>query len=240
MQIVRTFFYLLVAANLVLSLFTGLSLAGMQAPWQPTGEGERLHRQLAAEKINVLSNNPAALASAPAEIASATAAQAASAPAATVEPDAAVCAAFKGLSAEEISQINTLAAPRGDTLKLQSNGASASSWWVNIPPGGGKDGAIKRGETLTKAGITDYIIVREAGPNQFAISLGLFRNEEAAHRLIDQLQKKNIKTARITVRDSSSGAGRVELRGAARIVQPLVDEILASIKVAQRDNCQPR
>lgn len=237
MQMTRTFFYLLLAANLVLALLSGLSLAGQQAPWQQAGETERLKRQLAVDKIALLSNSsetsqpvaPVAL------TASAPPASEQSAPA-TI-PDTPACAALKGLGAEDIAQITTLALPLSEKIKLQSSGVQPTSWWVNIPPGGGKEGAVRRGEILAKAGITDYIIVREAGPNQFAISLGLFRSEEAAKRLTDQLQKKNIKTARITVRDNSNA--RVELRGMSSTLTPLLEEIQSRIKSAQREDCQP-
>lgn len=240
MHIIRTFFYLLLACNLLLALLSGLSLAGVQTPWQTKGESERIKRQLAAEKIILIdapvANTPPAPALPPVETQSPPVQ--ASTPVA-VAADTAVCANLKNLSADDVAQITALTAPLGDAVKQQSFGVQASSYWVNIPPGGGREGAVKRGEVLTRAGITDYIIVREAGPNQFAISLGLFRNEEAAKRLIDQLQKKNVKTARITVRDNTNSAARVELRGSAGSLNPLLDEIQTRLKTAQRDDCQP-
>lgn len=237
MQILRTFFYLLLAINIVLTLFSGLGLAGVQAPWQTGGEAERLKRQLSADKIILLNTGPvASLTSTSLQPAPASN----SAPAAvTSNPDAAACVALKHLGADDVAQITTIASPLGEAVKLKASGVQPSSYWVNIPPGGGKDGAARRGEILAKAGITDYIIVRETGPNQFAISLGLFRSEEAAKRLIEQLQKKNVRTARITVRDNTNFAARVELRGSAGKVLPLVEDLMSRLKEAQREDCQP-
>lgn len=234
MHILRALFYLLLTINLALFLLGGLSLSGHQPPWQTTGESERLKRQLAVDQIRLQQTTPAGPAAAPAETVTA-----ASAPPPQADPEAMICAALKNLSADDVARIGEQLAPPNDKIELRSSGVQPTSWWVNIPPGGGREGAMRRGEILTKAGITDYIIVREAGPNQFAISLGLFRNEEAAKRLIDQLQKKNVKTARITVRDNTHFGARVELRGSAARVMPLLDEITSRIKNAQRDDCQP-
>lgn len=235
MPIIRTFFYLLLAANLLLALITGLHMTGYQVPWHSSGENERLSRQLAAEKILIRTDaSPAAkpLAADPAPIAS---------PTALPAPlgDNPTCLALKGLSAEDVQQITHLSGQLGEVVKLRSSGVLPTSYWVNIPPGGGKEGALRRGEILTKAGITDYIIVREAGPHQFAISLGLFRNDNAAQRLIEQLKKKNIQTARVTVRDNTNANARIELRGPNATISPFLAQVLPGLKTAQRDDCLP-
>lgn len=244
MHIFRTFFYLLLAGNIALAALSAMGLAGLNQPWQPVGETERLRRQLTPEKIVLISENPATATDAPANapaaaVATSTSASSAAASvAASSSAPAATCLAFTRLSGKDVDQIRELAATLGDQVKLQVNGLQPSSYWVNIPPSGGRDEANRRGEVLARAGITDYIIVREAGPNQYAVSLGLFRNEDAARRLIEQLQKKNIKTARITVRDNTGNGARTEIRAPATVLQVLSEQIRGQLKSIETDECR--
>lgn len=233
MHLFRTFFYLLLAGNIVLAILSGMSFAGLHAPWQAPGESERIKRQLVPEKIVLLqeakttSNSDTVAA----------AAQPAPQPAPLPATDTPACIAFANLGNADVEAIKSLTAPSGSALKLKINGVQPSSYWVNIPASGGKDGANRRGEILAKAGITDFIIIRESGPNQYAISLGLFRNEDAAHRLVEQLQKKNIKTAIITTRDNTGKAARIEIHGMSAQLQATGSEIRSRLKSAQSEEC---
>lgn len=231
MHLFRTFFYLALAGNIVLAILSGMDLAGLHTPWQPPGESERLKRQLSSDKIVLLQENKpeqsAITNTAPAPVA------------ALPNPgDTPICIAFSNLGTEDVDRIKTLVSSLGDAVKLQVNGVQPASYWVNIPPSGGKDGANRRGEILARAGITDFIIVRESGPNQYAVSLGLFRSEEAARRLVEQLQKKSIKTAVITTRDNTGKAARAEIRGLSAMLQPLQTDIQSRLKNVQNDECR--
>lgn len=236
MHIFRTFFYLLLAANIVLAALTGMGLAGINEPWQPIGEAERLKRQLTPEKILLVNEGRIApVGSTLHAVASSSASSAAtSAPSATT----ATCMAFTRLSSKDVDQIRELAAALGDQVKLQVNGLQPPSYWVNIPPSGGKDEANRRAEVLARAGIADFIIVREPGPNQYAVSLGLFRSEDAARRLIEQLQKRNVKTARITIRDNTGNGARTEIQAPAATLQTLAEQIHSQLNSVERDECR--
>src|SRR5204863_8782988 len=55
-----------------------------------------------------------------------------------------------------------------------------AGWWVFIPPQGNRPAALKKANELKTLGIDDYFIVQEEGPQHWALSLGVFRSEEAA------------------------------------------------------------
>ncbi|GAB2896043.1 hypothetical protein GCM10027046_26760 [Uliginosibacterium flavum] len=224
MKTLRPFFYLLLAANIMLATLSALPLLGFQLPWAPTGEADRLTRQLTPENIQIIATAPTAVSTS------------AGIPPAQ-SPNTISCIALRNLNLEATQQISEQAARQGDGLAVRLIGVTPTSYWVNIPPNGGKDGATKRGEILAKAGIEDYIIVRDSGPTQFAISLGLFRSEEAANRLIEQLKKKNIKSARITVRDNTNNNARAEISGRNEFLEPLITDFLTTHADAQRDVC---
>ena len=227
MKTLRPFFYLLLAANIMLATLSALPLLGFQLHWAPTGEADRLTRQLTPENIQIIATAPTAVS---------TSAGSTDIPA-THSPNTISCIALRNLSLEATQQISEQAARQGEGLAVRLSGVTPKSYWVNIPPNGGKDGATKRGEILAKAGIEDYIIVRDSGPTQFAISLGLFRSEEAANRLIEQLKKKNIKSARITMRDNTGNSARAEISGRNEYLEPLIADFLTTHADAQRDVC---
>lgn len=226
MKTLRPFFYLLLAANIMLATLSALPLLGFQLPWAPTGEADRLTRQLSPGSIQLIAPTPVKE-----SIGSAT-----EIPPET-NPNAISCIALRNLNLEATQKISEQAARQGDGLAVRLIGVSPTSYWVNIPPGGGKDGATKRAEVLAKAGVEDYIIVRDSGPTQFSISLGLFRSEEAANRLIEQLKKKNIKSARVTVRDNTGNNARAEISGRNEFLEPLITDFLTTHADAQRDVC---
>ena len=223
----RTPFYLLLAINLVLALFSGMSLFGQRLPWAENGERERLARQLTPDQIRV----GEAVASPPAQVAGTT-------PAASPG-----CALISNLTQEDSQQLEGMArdyaARLGVSIRSRSSGIVPTSYWVHIPPSGGREGATKRAEVLTRAGVTDLIIIRDPGPNQYAVSLGLFRNEEAAKRLVEQLRNKKISTVRMSVRDNTGSNARTELSGPPQILDALLQDFLATHAQARRDSCSP-
>jgi cell division septation protein DedD len=256
MKTARTLFYLLLATNLVLGIASLLPFAGVRLPWATAGESERLSHQLTPEKIRI--ESPAAVEapateSAPAVEASAPPAEAAPLPQAAAAPSTtsapakaspaaasiatAKCSAVSNLSQAETQDLAARAA-KLEGLKVHVSGVSPTSFWVIIPPNGGKDGAKKRIELLGKAGFDDRYVVHDSGPNLYAVSIGKFHNEEAAKRLVESLRAKNFKTAIITPLDESGRDARADVSGRADMLDKLIRDFLADHKEAQRDDCQ--
>lgn len=223
----RTPIYLLLAINLVLALLSGISLLGQRLPWAESGERERLARQLTPDQIRV--GEPVAAQSAQAS--------------STLPAASADCALIRSLTQEDSQQLEGMArdyaARLGVSIRSRSSGIVPNSYWVHIPPSGGREGATKRAEVLTRAGVTDLIIIRDPGPNQYAVSLGLFRSEEAAKRLMEQLRSKKISTVRMAVRDNTGTNARTELTGPPLIIDALLQDFLATHAQARRDSCTP-
>ncbi|PAS98706.1 MAG: hypothetical protein CGU28_00715 [Candidatus Dactylopiibacterium carminicum] len=228
MKALRVPFLLLLIFNVIAALFVALNLLGRRMPWDEPGESARLGRQLAPEQIRLVTT-PAVPASSPRA--------AASAPVAGL-----LCSIVSGLTQDEAQQLEGQAQEYAQRLEMsisaRVSGISAPSYWVHIPPSGGKEGATRRAEILTRAGLTDLIIIRDPGPNQFAISLGLFRSEEAARRLFDQLRKRNVINVRLTVRDNTGNKARVELKGPDQILDAMVSDFISTHSHARRsDSC---
>jgi cell division septation protein DedD len=85
--------------------------------------------------------------------------------------------------------------------------------------------------------VTDLFIVQEPGPNRYAVSLGLFRQEAQARRLLEQLQGKGVAEARVTPRGTATH--RIEIRGPAERLAELASELAGRYPGASRLGCQP-
>lgn len=80
----------------------------------------------------------------------------------------------------------------GDRLSRREAG---QSYWVYIPPMKTRAEADKKAGEVRGLGITDFYVVQDAGPMQYAISLGVFKTEEAANNRLAQLRPKGIRSA---------------------------------------------
>ena len=70
----------------------------------------------------------------------------------------------------------------------------AVGWWVFMPPQANRQGAVQKVEEIKRLGIDEYFIVQEDPKFRFAISLGVFRTEEAARNKLEQLQGRGVRT----------------------------------------------
>ncbi len=68
--------------------------------------------------------------------------------------------------------------------------AGPASWMVLVPPAANLAAAQKTAAALGKQGIKDLFVIQDAGPNQYAISLGVFSQEKSARALAQSLQTK--------------------------------------------------
>jgi hypothetical protein len=77
-----------------------------------------------------------------------------------------------------------------------------SGYWVYIPPQKSRKGVKKKVDQLKERGVTDYFVVQEEGVWMNAISLGVFKTEEAAQKYLISLKEKNVHTAKVGQRIS--------------------------------------
>ena len=78
----------------------------------------------------------------------------------------------------------------------------ASGYWVYIPPLKSRNEAEKSARALKELGVTDYSVVQEQTQWRNAISLGIFRSDEAARAFLASLEKKGVAGAVAEKRDN--------------------------------------
>ena len=178
----RVLFFLLVLANL---LFYGWH-AGYIGPGESKkGEGERLAQQLAPEKIRIVTPDEAR------KIREA------------AKTRVNVCFEWGTFPAQEAEKVGeALAALNLGTRLVVRTVEETAGWWVFMPPQGNKANADKKVDELKRLGVTDFFIVQDEGPNKFAISLGVFRTEDAAKSYLAAVSAGGVKTARADQRET--------------------------------------
>ena len=89
----------------------------------------------------------------------------------------------------------------GDKLS-QHQVERGTGYWVYIPPLKNKAAVDRKIGELKARGITEYFVVQNAGQSRNAISLGVFKTQEAAQHFLDDLSKKAVRTALVGQRAS--------------------------------------
>ena len=106
----------------------------------------------------------------------------------------AVCVEWGPVSGEDVARAGAALA-KLDLGNRISQRELGDSYWVHIPPLRSRADADKKANEVRGLGIGDFFVVQEPGPAQFAISLGIFKTEEAANNYLAQLRPKGIRSA---------------------------------------------
>ena len=74
-------------------------------------------------------------------------------------------------------------------------------FWVYIPPLDTKAQVDRKIAELQKRGVQEYYAVEALGSMKNAISLGIFKTEDAANKFLDSLKQKGVRSARVGSRE---------------------------------------
>jgi hypothetical protein len=84
---------------------------------------------------------------------------------------------------------------------LQRRVADVDGYWVHLPPLKTRAEADRKVGELKGLGVEEFFVVQEAGPWRNAVSLGLFKNEEAARVALERLLQRGVRAAVIVRRE---------------------------------------
>jgi hypothetical protein len=71
----------------------------------------------------------------------------------------------------------------------------AGGYWVYIPPLKTKADADRKVGELRDLGVTEFFVVQDPGQWRYAISLGIFRSDEAAQAYLAKLKRQKVRSA---------------------------------------------
>ena len=179
----RTLFLLLVLANVAF-----FAWSRYVSPPEASADQLPLERQIEPEKLKVV---------APSELPPPVTARAPSAPVALKCIEWGSFTLTDAPRAEKALELLALGPRLGQRRTEESAG-----WWVFIPPQGSRPAALKKAGELKALAIDDYFIVQEEGPHHWALSLGVFRTEEAAQARLTALRAQGVRSAQVGARDT--------------------------------------
>ena len=78
---------------------------------------------------------------------------------------------------------------------------TVAGWWVYIPPLKNRAEVERKVAELTEQGVDEYFTVENGDQMRNAISLGIFRTEEAANNYLQALRDKGVRSALVGRRD---------------------------------------
>ncbi len=247
----RVLFFVLLCLN-------GLVAAGLAgwlgAPSQPRGEAERLTNQLRPDTIHLLS--AAELAAPPPRAEPVVVvpdvvepAPPAPAPEPVMPPEPTpvpqepapvplACVRFIGVGDDRAEALARMAREASDEVSIDDQSTLVpTSWWVHVPPQASRRAAELRVTQIRARGINDLFILQEEGPFQYAISLGLFKNEVSAKVHLGRLEAKGVQGGVITARGNLIHS--VEMRGPADALSTLASDSALAFPDLEREACAP-
>ena len=155
---------------------------------------------------------------------------------ATANAGGRVCLLLSELPPAESEKFEAVLAERFPAFKAQRTALTATgSYWINIPPLAGKQEVDAKVAELKKLDISEYFVVQETGPNNRAISLGLYSRRAAAETRLEALREKGVRSARITERNVRAASVTLELDGPeaqADALRQAIDDNLPESKAA--------
>ncbi|MGL1833225.1 SPOR domain-containing protein [Rhodocyclaceae bacterium SMB388] len=120
---------------------------------------------------------------------------------ASVVAEPLICAAYAGVTEPRLDALRAEAGLVDQGIRITAEQTEPpASWWVRIPPAETRADAETRARQLRALGVSDLFVVRDQGPNQNAISLGLFRTETSARQHLSELEARQVAGAEIAAR----------------------------------------
>lgn len=215
----RLLFLLLVLANVAF-----FAWARYYAPSQAAGDAASLARQVAPEKLKIVP---------PREL-----------PALSLSRKTATGAGLAGclewgsFSLADTARAEKALEPLGLGSRLgQRRAEEATGWWVFIPSQGSRQAALKKAAELKSLAVDHYFIVQEEGEFRWALSLGVFRSEEAAQARLAALRSLGVRTAQVGPRETVVPKFWLQVKGVDTALEARLKDIARQIEGSELRSC---
>jgi len=224
---VRIVFFLLLLANL--AFFAWAYFGSGRA----SEESQLLEQQLNPQDISLLTGDQIA------KLAAERAKQADRPKAGPKAPPVA-CIEFGAFSPAEVSRVQQAFEPLALGTRLsQRRAEEVASYWVFIPPLRSRQSANQKAAELKKLGVEDFFIVLEDAKFRFAISLGVFKTEEAAQSRLAEVRTKGVRTARVGPKETSVQKVYFAIREAPEALVAKLNDLRSGFPGTELKECAP-
>jgi hypothetical protein len=196
-------------------------------------EPARMHNQVHAEKLVLVSS-----ASAEAAV---TKAEQAKAEALAPKAETIACMEIGKFTDVDAKRFEKQLAPLelGEHQSRDNAGAQEiTNHIVYIPPQGSKEGADKKAGELKNLGVTNFFVISDASPLKWGISLGVFKSENAAKTLLAALQKQGVNSARIMARGPQTNKVTFKFKDIDLAVKMKLEKVIEKYPSVDATSCK--
>lgn len=232
----RVLFLFLVLANVAF-----FAWARHIASAEPPRAGDAPAREVAPEKLKIVP--PAGpQAGKPAERPAEKPAEKPAPPPASASPAAVAsagrCLEWGSFTLADFPRAEKALAPLGlGERVLPRRTEEVASWWVFIAPQGSRQAAQRKAAELKSLGVHDYFIVGEEHESRWALSLGVFRTEEAARARLAYLRRQGVRSAQIAERQTLVPKVWLQVKDADAALQARLAELAGDIEGSELRPC---
>jgi len=185
----RALFLLLVLANLMFFAYV-----------QVASEGASIESQIAALQINPERIRLLSQGGGPAAEAGRQAGQ--SIPPVLAARAPVACLEWSNLGGPDVARAENALEKLGiEPARIERIVADADGYWVHMPPVDNKAEVDRKIGELKALGVQEFFVVQEAGEWRNAISLGIFRSDEAANVFLASLRQRGVRSAVVSRRE---------------------------------------
>lgn len=221
----RALFLLLVLANVAF-----FAWARYLSPADAAADPAPLARQIEPDKLRVLRAGEAAPA----------VSKPAPKPAAAAAPLAALCLEWGSFTLADAPRMQKALEPLNLGPRLgQRRTEETAGWWVYIPSQGSRQGALKKAAELKSLGVEEYFVVADEGPFRWGVSLGVFRNEEAALSRLANLRRQGVKTAEVGARETLVPKIWLQVQNVDAALEGQLKDIARTVDGSELRACSP-
>lgn len=213
----RTLFLVLLLANVAF-----FAWSRYVSPPEASADPAPLERQIEPEKLKVVAPDDLPAVSAR--------------PAAT--PVATKCVEWGSFTLADAPRAEKALEPLSLGPRLaQRRTEESAGWWVFIPPQGGRPAALRKTAELKALAVNDYFIVQDEGPYRWAVSLGVFRTEEAAKTRLASLRSQGVRSAQIGPRETVVPKVWLQVKGVDATLEAKLREAAQHVEGSELRNC---
>lgn len=232
----RAAFLFFVLANMAFFVW-----ARYVAPADATVDTAPLGRQIDPQKLRILGPGevPAAQPKPAAAAPVAAAPQGPALPAPPASPNAAAaCMEWGSFTLADAPRAEKALEPLALGNRLgQRRTEELAGWWVFIAPQASRQLALRKGLELKGLGVEDYFVVSEEGPLRWSLSLGVFRNEDAARARLAALRAQGVRTAEVGRREMMVPKVWLQVKGVDAALEARLKDVARQVDGSELKTC---
>ena len=137
-----------------------------------------------------------------------------------------VCLEWGGFGDADAARAGQTLEPLGLGAKLtQRRQEDVAGFWVYIAPLSSRQVATQKAGELKRLGVDDYFVVPDDPKWRNAISLGVFKTEDAAKARLAALRAKGVRSAAVGARETKQGKTYFQVREASPALAAKLNEL---------------